>query len=409
MVRSCVSWVRRLLYALVVLALVGCLLEIALRVYDSATGQVTRRDLYDHGLTCKSWFTHHTLKPSRGFSVRNPDTDERARVITNSWGLRGPEPAIPKPAGLLRIVCLGDEGTLAPQLADEETFCAHLARELTGQAAANVEVLNAGVPDYCPLLELLQVRHQLLGLAPDVVIVNFDMSDVADDYAIRRHVVMAADGSPLSCAHPTLEFSRKGNARPGGDSPLLAPIWCRHKLMCLLSHQNVLESGRGIESARSRYVWLEDQPPDWSVHIQQALAPLAQLRELLAPLGTMLVVTACPAPWQVSEQASQGQGVREQAGVSRDAVYRSRQPFEMLAEFCRLQGIEFCDVSPAFQRAPQGERLYLTNAAAYSAEGHALHGRELAQFLGPRLTGPGQRPPGSAPVRAVPPLAATAK
>src|SRR5579863_1354015 len=123
MVRSCFLWFKHLLYALAVLALIACLAEVALRVYDSATAQVTRRELYDRGVICKSWFVHHNLKPSHAFSVRSPDTGERIRVAVNSRGLRGPEPIVPKPAGIYHILCLGDESTFAATIAESRTFC----------------------------------------------------------------------------------------------------------------------------------------------------------------------------------------------------------------------------------------------------------------------------------------------
>src|SRR5579872_6776339 len=184
MIRSCFLWVKHLVYAVAVLATLACLLEIGLRVYDSATAQVTRRDLYDRGLVCKNWFVHHTLKPSRVFAVNNPDTGERVRVAVNSLGVRGVEPEIPKPRGTLRIVCLGDDSTLATFIPEADTFCSQLRQELTTQLNRPVEVINAGVPDYCPLLSYLQLRHELLAREPDLVILNFDPSDVADDYQV---------------------------------------------------------------------------------------------------------------------------------------------------------------------------------------------------------------------------------
>ncbi len=207
MIRSCFLWCKHLVYAVAVLALVACLAEVALRVYDSATAQVTRRDLYDRGLVCKSWFVHHTLKPSHGFAAKCPDTGERVRVAINSRGLRGPEPIVPKPAGTYRILCLGDESTFQHADAEAETFCAILQTELAGRRAPqSVEVLNAGVPDYCPLLSYLQFRHELLSLQADLVVLNFDMSDVADDYHLRRHAVIDPEGTPVNCPHPALEM-----------------------------------------------------------------------------------------------------------------------------------------------------------------------------------------------------------
>jgi hypothetical protein len=395
MVRSCFLWCKHLVYAIAVLALVACLAEVALRVYDSATAQVTRRDLYDRGLICKSWFVHHTLKPSHAFAVKNPDTGQRVRVAVNSRGLRGPEPSVPKPPGTYRIVCLGDDSTLAQHIPESETFCTLLQGELSASGGPAIEVINAGVPEYCPLLSYLQFRHELLSLDADLVILNFDMTDIADDYHLRRYAAMNADGTPMSCAHPALELPRSGRA--GRDGMLLLPQFVRQRANCLLAEKMLDEKSRSLESPKCRYLWLEDQPPDWSVHIGQALGPLKNLDELARLTGARLVVAACPAPWQVSALATNGDGIREQAGVGKGVFLRSRRPFETLAEFCQTHEIPFCDISTMFVEHSQPERLYLTNAAVFSAEGHAVYARELARFVRQRMPEMNRDSPGLSP------------
>jgi hypothetical protein len=94
-----------------------------------------------------------------------------------------------------------------------------------------------------------------------------------------------------------------------------------------------------------------------------------------------LIVAACPAPWQISAQASAGEGVREAAGIGPEACFKSRRPFETIAEFCRTHEIPFCDVSGSFEKEAAPERLYMKNAALFSPEGHALYGKELAEFI----------------------------
>jgi hypothetical protein len=141
------------------------------------------------------------------------------------------------------------------------------------------------------------------------------------------------------------------------------------------------EKSRSIESPKCRYLWLDDQPPDWSIYFTQALSPLKHLDELARAGGARLIVAACPAPWQISAQASSGEGVREQVGIAPDACFKGRQSFETIAEFCRTHEIPFCDVSTAFEKDPQPERLFLKNAALFSPEGHALYGKQLAEFL----------------------------
>lgn len=394
MIRTPWLWFKNLFYAAFVLALLCCLAEVGLRVFDSVTGQVTRRDLYDRGMICKSWFVHHTLKPSHSFAVKNPDTETRVKVSLNSFGLRGKEPAIPKPPGVYRILCLGDEATFAPHLAEEETFCEKLRELLQARTRLGIEVINAGVPDYCPLLEYLQWKHMLLGLQPDLVILNFDMSDVGDDYQFRRHTAMTAANLPVACAHPALEMPRS-LAKSKREEMLLLPQWTKQQLGGLWAENILTEKSRGIDSPQGCYLWLEDHPPDWSIYIEHALAPIAHANDLARGTYASLVLATYPAPWQVSATASDGEGVREKAGIAHGTVYRNRQPFETLRAFCDTHRIPFCDASPAYQRGDRPEQLYLKNAAAFSADGHALYARELATFITrslPSVWGTGAEP-----------------
>ncbi|MBS0262272.1 MAG: SGNH/GDSL hydrolase family protein [Planctomycetes bacterium] len=379
MIRSFFRWIKHLAYAVVMLAILACLTEIGLRVYDSATAQVTRRDLYDRGLVCKNWFYHHSLKPSRVFSVKNLDSGERVRVAINSFGVRGPEPEIPKPRDVFRIICLGDESTFAPAVEESDTFCGQMQQMLAEKLGRPVEVINAGIPDFCPLLSYLQFRHSLLALEPDLVVVNFDPTDVADDYQIRRYAVLDRDGDPLSCAHPSLEMPRRGKS--SRESVVLFPQFARQKINQLLAEQTLSEKSRSIESQKCRYLWLEDSPPDWSSYIDQSFSPIRQLDDLARSRGIKLVVAMCPAPWQISAQASNGEGVREQAGVNADACFQSRRPFELLSQFCQSSQISFCDVSQAFLNDRQPDRFFQSHVAAFSVDGHGLYAQELARFV----------------------------
>ncbi len=382
MIRLRLIWLKHLLYALVVLALLGGLAEVGLRVYDSATGQVTRRELFDRGMVCKSWFRHHTLKPSQTFQVRNPDTRAVVPVVLNSLGLRGDEPQIPKPPGVFRVLCLGDDTTLAQHIPESATFCRQLQQILQARAPGRmqVEVINAGTPGYCPLLSLLQMRQELLVLQPDLCVLNFDMSDVSDDYQYRRHTALGAMGLPLSCAHPALVLTR-APARSHFENLFLLPGFVKERAGCLCAEKILADSSQSISSLHGRYAWLQDQPPDWSHYIAQALSPLVELNGLLQGGYTGLIVAVSPAPWQVSAEASNGAGVRERVGVGAAVIMHSRRPFKIIGEYCQAHNLPLCDTSPAFQQAERGERLFLTNAAALSSEGHALYARELAAMI----------------------------
>ena len=105
---------------------------------------------------------------------------------------------------MYRILCLGDESTLAAQTRAKDTFCGRLAEMLAAKSPVQIEVVNAGCPEYGPLLSFLRLRHALLVLAPDLVVYNFDMSDIVDDHRCRRS---ARVNGTLPCIAPIRNWS----------------------------------------------------------------------------------------------------------------------------------------------------------------------------------------------------------
>ncbi|GEM_PF-1956881 len=89
---------------------------------------------------------------------------------TNSWGFRGPEFSIAKPAHTLRIVCLGASTTEGSQ-SDRETYPRYLQQELSRLFPdQRIEILNAGHHAY-KIDDFLEVlKQRILPLQPDVVI-----------------------------------------------------------------------------------------------------------------------------------------------------------------------------------------------------------------------------------------------
>ena len=257
---------KHLACALLTITLVVCGTEIGLRVYDSYTGRWTGGHLYDEGLICKSWTTHHALKPLQNTTQLHPDTHKPVTIRTNSLGLRGDAVAVPKPPGLFRIICLGDERTAGFEVPEEQTFSVLLQKQLQQLTRLQVEVVNAGVPGYCPLLSFLQLKQSLIALEPDLVILNFDMSDVADDYRYRGFTMMHGRNELLCCAHPDLQVptpEQQANA-------FLLPLVAMRTTATLWSENMPATGVPSIELATGTYLWLRDRPPDWSIHIEQA-------------------------------------------------------------------------------------------------------------------------------------------
>lgn len=97
---------------------------------------------------------------------------------TNNLGLRrDDDTSIVKPAGTARVLVLGDSQTEG-MVSNDESYSAGLERALNAteseaakREAHRVEVLNAAVSGYSPLLEYLWLRERGSALQPDVILV----------------------------------------------------------------------------------------------------------------------------------------------------------------------------------------------------------------------------------------------
>lgn len=380
MIRRLGRFLKPLLLAVLALALLPCVLEFWLRWQEFRIGRPILSGTPQDNLITPSWLTHLQLKPLRRISIKNPDTGEVFDTQTNSFGLRGPEPAIPKPHDTIRVVVLGDETVLGLEVADEETFAVRLQEQLTAAWRRPVEIINAAVPGDCPLIAALRLRHELAALRPDLVICHFDMSDVADDYSLRRLTVLGRGDEPLACPHPLLEKPIRGVGEKIGDH-FLSARFAQRKLADFWRTKRPEEFTDDIDSSLGKYAWVMDDPPDWSQYIQQAFSGLADVHKAASLSASRLLITTSPAPWQVSARASSGRGVREACGIPDDTVYQSALPFRLLTEFVKQRGLVICDSSAAFRDAPNSDQLFLNNAPRLSAAGHELYATTVARFL----------------------------
>jgi lysophospholipase L1-like esterase len=96
----------------------------------------------------------------------------------NALGYRGPDIAVPKPEGLVRILCAGGSTTYTPMVGDEETYPAQLERALRERGVGPVEVVNAGVEGWLSYETLINLELRALELEPDVVVVYHGVNDL---------------------------------------------------------------------------------------------------------------------------------------------------------------------------------------------------------------------------------------
>jgi hypothetical protein len=119
---------------------------------------------------------------------------------TNSLGLRDREYAETKPPGAFRILMLGDSFTEGWTLEFDNVAAKQIERSLAARCRRRYEVINAGNASYSPLLEYLLLKEIGPRLKPDLVLLNFDMTDVHDDFVRTRIARLDARGLPTAVA-----------------------------------------------------------------------------------------------------------------------------------------------------------------------------------------------------------------
>ncbi|MEZ6128784.1 MAG: SGNH/GDSL hydrolase family protein [Planctomycetaceae bacterium] len=372
MFRTLARHFKQFCTAIVLLLLSALAAEIYLQ-WHKAPPVATVTPLVDadlQSLLVPSATVHHEM-----VRLHRPSPDSVTSIVTNSLGLRGDEPVQPKPDGAIRIIFMGDETILGPQLPDTHTVSARLQQLLSSATGQAVEVLNAGVPGYCPLLSWLQYERELQSLQADLVIMHFDMTDVADDALYRRTLKETADRQ--ICVNALL----KTDQSPPG---LLNRVLQNSALARLLQEETGLapgsSSGRAGRNLLHRYEWTTATRSDLRLQIQHALEPIQRFGALAEHAGIRILVSTSPVPWQVTSAEEFPTLANDLISV---AVWPLTEdlPFRILVAVCERSKLPVCCSTPAFRQFSQPSRLFESDSPQLSAYGAALYAREIATCL----------------------------
>jgi lysophospholipase L1-like esterase len=164
---------RRLLLVVGALLALGVVAEVGIRVRDAVRGVSPRSHNYSHFLFRAHPYRGYALVPGVSIRFAGPRT-----ITVNSLGFRGPEFAAEKPAGTLRIFCLGESSTFGLAESDEQVWPRRLEERLRAAVPGRrVEVVNAGVPGYSSYESLVYLEQEIVRYAPDAVVVYHTWND----------------------------------------------------------------------------------------------------------------------------------------------------------------------------------------------------------------------------------------
>ncbi len=164
----------KLMLVLVSVILMLLLLEFGLRFYLSNYGDERQKTLY--------LYTREEINEKitllRGTAFLNFGLSATHETI-NSLGYRGPEIAMPKPKDVYRMVALGGSTTYGLFLDFWHAYPHKLQRHLQSDYDySQVEVINAGVPQYSTWESAVNMLLRVPDLEPDMVIIYHGINDV---------------------------------------------------------------------------------------------------------------------------------------------------------------------------------------------------------------------------------------
>jgi lysophospholipase L1-like esterase len=303
-------------------------------------------------------------------------------VSINRLGLRDRDVAVPKPAGTVRILGVGDSVTFGYGVRLEETYLKVLEGRLTAGAPSTVryETVNAGVEESG--LDAYHDAVRTLGplLQPDLVLVGIVLNDIQryDDF----------EGPPAA----------RGRAAERGlvrriHGALLARSQLYHASVLaarsLLYRFHVLDVadlyGSPLRAVREQDPGIERS---WasSLHVLEQLVILARTR------GLRLVLVVFPVEVQLDGAAIDR--YRRDYGVSVPARALEGEPQRRLLAFGAAHDVPVIDVLPAL-RAAGGADLYLRLRAIrfdpvhFSPRGHRVVAEAIHRSLMDRRLLPG--------------------
>ncbi len=328
---------------------------------------------------------HHKFKPFSTGRLRTSELDTDYNI--SSLGLRDKEYSVQKPANTFRILMLGDSFTEGDGVFSSETFSKRLEEKLqTRQGAMKFEVINAGVGSYSSLLEYLYLKHCGLRFNPDLVILNFDLSDVYDDISYTALARFDENGIPVAVRSEPEQFGLKGPMAAIKDW-LKNNTWLYSFIYTRISRQRELRNRERDFIAgdihRNKYAMLEETYVDSDSNWALTHKYLLLTRDLLKEKGIDFWMTVYPYGLQVHPK--EWNAGRKFWHLKQDTVY-STWPQEQLERWATGNNITVINMCPDFkERSKTLFPLYWDLNGHWVAAGHQLVADVLYKRLQPYL------------------------
>lgn len=313
-------------------------------------------------------------------------------VTISSAGLRDVEHPPDKPAGVRRVLLLGDSYIEALQVRLEEMLGRQLEQRLNEAGSQRYEVLSMGVSGYGTASEFLYYRETGRKWKPDVVVLSFypgnDVKNNSptlepaliptyDDAGnVQRVIGKESGGEPkgLLGSWQTYQYFRKQIVTRN-------PTAARLLVGLGLLKQSAMRPPPMMDGVPVDYwVYAAKPPEEWEkawVHSENLIRALATEVRKDGAKFALIVVTA-----RDHVHADSWRQVLDTYPGMSEKQWDLEGPERRVLDFCRREKIACLHLSPIFAaHLGDGERLHFVHDGHWTAAGHALVAKSLAAFL----------------------------
>ena len=369
--------------------------------------------------------TGWSLQPGASGRWFNPQMEYDLEVAINSDGLRDVERApLDKPAGVFRILLLGDSYVEGLRVPLEQTFGKVLEAQLnaSGPAGQRFEVIPAGVSGWGTDQELLWLREQGAAYQPDLVLLAFfpgndfqnnsEALEVENMGSVQKPFFRLENGDlalryfpfdPAAVPQPVKAETPSDDA--AAPRPGLSPVaaWLKQHSALYRFAAPALASGspdlaRGLADRKllergllpvdvpadfipvAYGVYRDPLSDDWTDSVALTGALVNEMRGEAETLGAPLAAVIVTAPEQVYPDRWQQRLDNNPAMAA--YAWNLEQPNRLAAGLFEQAGVPYIDLLPTFRaQAETGDLLHLRHDGHWTAAGEELGGETTAEFL----------------------------
>lgn len=320
---------------------------------------------------------HHSFYPSCSGVIKVKEYT--VPLQTNSIGLRNPEVGN-KHRGKIRVLIIGDSYAEGWGVAINDRFDTIARKILAKKGRNNIEIINAGIRNNSPLLELEYLYHHGILLHPDVVIQMYDVSSLYNDYQFggwEKHKALLHEIFPQKHDDYVTEW-------PKDQTPDIVKFFMHSKLFSLVysvvgtkilnSRQLITRTNLGTDVA---LFGRADLWNNFDKAFTLNIANILLTADYLHAKNIQFAFTVVPRGIYINNK--EWEEGRKQLRLRVNTVYKPI-PFTVLESAVKSHGVQIINLLQSFQKAKISPLVYSLDPH-WTANGNRIAGMVIADFL----------------------------